>query len=160
MNGRPTGFSCYQYRQGSSSHTLSRASASVDFALLSDRWKCFAVSFSGWYTSSSKPKRYKRYACSRRSIRCNAVWISSWVSFAIYMLRILCSGVSDKFMLAFVLVFYNLIQTDDTSQILRFKSGVPSADVVYHSIADRRCCVGQKLVAGVRSITSDTFQQS
>ncbi len=51
----------------------------------------------------------------------------------IYMLRILCSGVSDKFMLAFVLVFYNLIQTDDTSQILRFKSGVPSADVPFRN---------------------------
>jgi hypothetical protein len=54
-----------------------RASASVDFALLSDRWKCFAVSFNGWYISSSKPKRYQRYVRSRRSIRCRAVWISS-----------------------------------------------------------------------------------
>ena len=33
---------------------------SVDFALLSDRWKCFAVSLRGWRTSSSKPKRYQR----------------------------------------------------------------------------------------------------
>lgn len=81
-------FYFFQYHHGSSNHTLSRASSSVDFALLSDRWKCFAVSFSGWYTSSSKPKRYHRYARSRRSIRWSAVWISSWVSFAIYI----CSG--------------------------------------------------------------------
>jgi len=81
-------FCSYQNHHGSSNHTLSKASSSVDFALLSDRWKCFAVSFNGWYTSSSKPKRYQRYARSRQSISWSAVWISSWVSFAIYI----CSG--------------------------------------------------------------------
>ena len=60
----------------------------------------------------------------------------------IYLLRVFRSGVSDKFMLALIFVFYNLIQTDDASQILRFKSGIPSADVVHHSVADSRCCIG------------------
>ena len=60
----------------------------------------------------------------------------------IYLLRILCSGVSDKFMLAFVFVFYNFIQTDDTAQILCFKCRIITAYLVHHSVADRRCCIG------------------
>ena len=43
-----------------SSQKLSKASFSVDFALLSDRWKWSAVSFRGWSISSAKPKRYQR----------------------------------------------------------------------------------------------------
>ena len=38
---------CCSYHHGSSSHTLSRACASVFFALLTERLKCFAVSVSG-----------------------------------------------------------------------------------------------------------------
>ena len=48
---------CCSYHHGSSSHTLSRACASVFFALLTERLKCFAVSASGCSVSSSKPKR-------------------------------------------------------------------------------------------------------
>ena len=76
----------------------------------------------------------------------------------IYLLRILGSGVSNKFVLTFIFVFYNIIQTDDTSQILRFKGGVLSADVVHHGVADRRCCIGQKLIARVWVIAGDTVQ--
>ena len=45
---------------GNSSRTLSKAVFSVDFALLSDRWKCFAVSVKGCSMSSSNPKRNHR----------------------------------------------------------------------------------------------------
>ena len=45
---------------GNSNRTFSKAVCSVDFALLSDRWKCFAVSVKGCSISSSNPKRYQR----------------------------------------------------------------------------------------------------
>jgi hypothetical protein len=77
----------------------------------------------------------------------------------IYLLRIFCSGVGNKFVLAFIFVFYNLIQTDEASQILRLKGGIPSADVVHHSVVDRRCGIGQKLISSVRVIAGDTVQQ-
>ena len=64
--------SCQLNHHGSSSHTLSNASFSVDFALLSDKKKCSAVSVKGCSISSSNPKRYNRYSRSRLLIASRA----------------------------------------------------------------------------------------
>ena len=58
------------------------------------------------------------------------------------LLWILYSGISYKFMPSLVFVPFDLIQADDTVQILGFKGRILPADVVQHGIMDCRGSIG------------------
>ncbi len=60
----------------------------------------------------------------------------------INLLWVLCSRISYKLMLSLVFVPFDLIQTDDTVQILGFKGRIMPVNVVQHSIMDCRGSIG------------------
>ncbi len=90
----------------------------MDFALLSDRWKCFAISLRGWRTSSSKPKAIPEIGFLSL-INHFQSRMDFFVGFLCNenLLWVLYSGICYKFMLSLILALFDLIQTNDTVQI-------------------------------------------